>query len=201
MIRNIVFDLGGVIIDYNPEKTLAKYFDSETAENLLRVLFRNPVWAQLDRGTITVSEAMETVRGKIPTEIFEKVYALVENWGNEMPPFERMPAVIKDLKDRGFGVYLLSNAPLGFHSYKKDIPALALFDGLFISADYKLLKPEREIYLAFLNTFSLRAEECFFIDDMPVNVDGARAAGFDGYCHDGNIDKLKTVLSNINKQR
>lgn len=199
MIKNIVFDLGGVIIDYSPEKTLAKYFDGETAQVLLNVLFRNPLWLQIDKGTLSVAEAMEQVRDKIPGSIFDKVYSLVENWGVEMPPFPEMPGVIEKLKKRGFGIYLLSNAPTGFHSYKKDIPALTLFDGLFISADYKLLKPEKEIYLKFLEVFSLKAEDCFFIDDMQANIDGARAAGIDGCRHDGNIEKLEAILDGINK--
>ncbi len=197
MIKNIVFDLGGVIIDYAPERTLAKYFDNETAQNLLAVLFRNPIWAELDRGTLTVAEAMEKVRGKIPNDIFDKVHDLVENWGCEMPPFKELPAIIQSVKNRGFGIYLLSNGPKGFHGYKDTIPALALFDGLFISADYKLLKPEKEIYLAFLEKFSLKAEECFFIDDMQVNIDGAKAVGIDGYCHDGDTKKLEMILDNI----
>lgn len=61
MIKNIIFDMGGVLIDYNPEKTLYGMFDRETADLLLKVIFRNPLWSDKDRGIILPAEIMEKV--------------------------------------------------------------------------------------------------------------------------------------------
>lgn len=196
MIKNIIFDMGGVLIDYNPEKTLSALFDKETADLLLREIFRNSVWNDKDRGIIFPDEIMELKRNAVPAEHLEKVTELVNNFYPYMPPFPKMYDLIKQLKENGYGIYLLSNASSDFHERRKDIPALSLFDGVVISADYKLLKPEKEIYLTLFEKFSLNPEECYFIDDVQKNIDGARAAGMDGHCYyHGDIEILKKALT------
>ncbi|MEE1012537.1 MAG: HAD family phosphatase [Acutalibacteraceae bacterium] len=195
MIKNIIFDMGGVLIDYNPEKALYSIFAKETADLLLKEIFRNPVWSDKDRGIIFPDDIMAMKKDVIPADIYNKVYGMVENFYPYMPPFEKMYDFIKQLKDNGYGIYLLSNASSDFHERRSGIPALSLFDGVIISADYKLLKPEKEIYEALYSEFSLRPEECFFIDDVQANIDGARATGMDGHCYyHGDIEILKTAL-------
>ncbi|MBO5409887.1 MAG: HAD family phosphatase [Clostridia bacterium] len=195
MIKNIVFDMGGVLIDYNPEKTLYGLFDKETADVLLREIFRNKIWADKDRGIIMPDEIMALKKNSIPEAVYEKTSEMVGNFYPYMPPFENMYGFVKELKDNGYGIYLLSNASSDFHERRKGIPALSLFDGVLISADHKLLKPEREIYEALYEKFSLNPDECFFIDDVQANIDGAKAAGMDGHCYfHGDIEILRNAL-------
>ena len=191
MIKNIIFDMGGVLIDYNPEKTLYGMFDKETADILLREIYRNPVWSDKDRGIIAPAEIMQKVKNNIPGAVFEKTCEMVDNFYPYMPPFERMYGFVEMLKSKGFGIYLLSNASSDFHERRSGIPALSLFDGVIISADHKLLKPEKEIYEKLYETFSLKPEECFFIDDVQANIDGAAATGMQGHCYyHGDLDTL-----------
>lgn len=195
MIKNIIFDMGGVLIDYAPEKIAYKYFDKETAEIALKVIFRNQLWSDRDRGIINSDEIMDLIRDKIPSHALEQIDKMVHNYYPYMPPFEKMYDVVKALKDNGYGIYLLSNAAGDFYENKKDIPALSLFDGYLISADYKLLKPEKEIYQALFERFDLKPEECYFIDDVQKNIDGAKAAGMDGHCYyHGDVEILKKAL-------
>ncbi len=196
MIKNIIFDMGGVLIDYNPEKTLYGIFDKETAEILLKEIFRNQVWSDKDRGIISPKEIMEQKKSAIPSHCYEKVCEMVDNFYPYMPPFEKMYELVKQLKDKGYGIFLLSNASEDFHIRREGIPALSFFDGVLISADYKLLKPEKEIYEALYKKFSLNPEECFFIDDVQKNIDGARATGMDGHCYyHGDVEILKKDLA------
>ena len=191
MIKNIIFDMGGVLIDYNPEKALYALFDKETADLLLKVIFRNPLWSDKDRGIITPAEIMEKVRNEIPAEIFEQVSSMVDNFYPYMPPFEKMEGFVRNLKEKGFGIYLLSNASSDFHERRNGIPALSMFDGVIISADHKLLKPEKEIYEKLYETFNLDPSECFFIDDVAANIEGAAATGMQGHCYyHGNLETL-----------
>ncbi len=195
MIKNIIFDMGGVLIDYNPEKSLYGIFDRETADILLREIFRNQLWADKDRGIITPEEIMEIKKNSIPAETYEKVCEMVDNFYPYMPVFEQMYDFVNSLKENGYGIYLLSNASSDFHIRREGIPALSLFDGVLISADYKLLKPEKEIYETLYKEFNLRPEECFFIDDVQKNIDGARATGMDGHCYyHGDLEILKKDL-------
>lgn len=195
MIKNIIFDMGGVLIDYNPEKTVKEYFSKEHGEILLREILRNQIWNDKDRGIIFPDEIMELKRSVIPAEIFDKASEMVHNFYPYMPPFEKMCELIKELRAEGYGIYLLSNASSDFHERRSGIPALQYFDGVIISADYKLLKPEKEIYETLFDKFSLNPEECFFIDDVQKNIDGARAAGMDGHCYShGDVEILKNAL-------
>ncbi len=191
MIKNIIFDMGGVLIDYNPEKVVYGMFDKETADILLKEVYRNQLWADKDRGIITPAEIMQKVKNNIPAEVFEKTCEMVDNYYPYMPVFERMYGFVEMLKAKGFGIYLLSNASPDFHERRSGIPALSLFDGVIISADHKLLKPEKEIYEKLYETFSLKPEECFFIDDVQANIDGAAATGMQGHCYyHGDLDVL-----------
>ncbi len=195
MIKNIIFDMGGVLIDYNPEKTLYGMFDRETADMLLREIFRNPLWNDKDRGIIFPEDIMKSKKDVIPAEHYEKTAELVNNFFPYMPPFEKMCELVKKLKGNGYGIYLLSNASSDFHERRKGIPALEFFDGVIISADYKLLKPEKEIYLTLFEEFSLVPEECYFIDDVQKNIDGAKAVGMDGHCYyHGDVEILKKAM-------
>lgn len=187
--------MGGVLIDYNPEKALYGIFDRETADILLREIFRNQLWADKDRGIITPEEIMEIKKDAIPEAVYEKVCEMVDNFYPYMPVFEQMYDFVKSLRENGYGIYLLSNASADFHIRREGIPALSLFDGVLISADYKLLKPEKEIYEALYKEFNLKPEECFFIDDVQKNIDGARATGMDGHCYyHGDLEILKKDL-------
>jgi len=195
MIKNIIFDMGGVLIDYNPEKSLYSLFDKNTADILLREIFRNQIWSDKDRGIIFPEQIMEQKKNAIPPEVFDKASEMVHNFYPYMPPFEKMYDFIKQLKKNGYGIYLLSNASSDFHERRSDIPALSLFDGVLISADYKLLKPEKEIYMALYEKFSLIPEECYFIDDVQKNIDGAKATGMIGHCHSHtDMEGLKSAL-------
>ncbi len=195
-IKNIIFDMGGVILDFRPEKTLLKYFDNKKDRDIiLKNVFQSPVWQDMDRGVITNLEAVQLTAKNLPERLHATVRHLLENWFDEMPPKEDVFELIKTLKENGYKIYLLSNVSKDFYDQKDNIPAFEFFDGFLISADYYLLKPEREIYEKLFEKFNLMPEECYFIDDLQKNIDGSKAVGMDGYCfYDGNVEKLKKEM-------
>jgi len=182
MIKNIVFDMGGVILDFNLKKTVEKEFAPEYHEIIYEHVFgENSVWKTLDEGVYTYDQVIPGILEKLPLELHEKVTAMVTDFYDYMPPFPETYELIKELKEKGYNIYLLSNATPRFFDRFLDIPAFEFFDGLFISALYKLLKPNREIYEAFCNKFSLDPTECFFIDDLEANIEGAKKYGMQGF--------------------
>jgi putative hydrolase of the HAD superfamily len=197
MIKNIIFDMGGVLIDYNPEKALYSLFDKETADILLKEIFRNQVWADKDRGIIFPDDIMAMKKDVIPPAVFEKTKELVDNFFPYMPPFEDMYKLVESLKNNGYKIYLLSNASADFYERKAGIPALSFFDGFIISAEHKLLKPEKEIYEILFNTYSLDPAECIFIDDIEENIEGGKKCGMDGIVFSPSFEDVSVLREKL----
>ena len=107
-----------------------------------------------------------------------------------------MGDLIRDLKAKGYGIYLCSNASVRLLTcYKKVLPSIDCFDGILFSAEVLCMKPQKEMYGHFFDRFGLKPEECYFIDDLQNNIEGAKACGMDGYCFaDGDVGKLKETL-------
>ncbi|MBR6361638.1 MAG: HAD family phosphatase [Clostridia bacterium] len=181
MIKNIVFDMGGVLIDYNPEKTLYAVLDKESADIALAEIFRNKIWTEKDRGVVSAEEILAQRGSKIPARSYEKVAEMVMDFYPYMPPFPQAEEIVKRLKANGYRIFLLSNASMDFYDAKKNIPALNYFDGCLVSADYKLIKPEKEIYLTLFSKFNLLPGECFFIDDVEANCEASREQGMKAF--------------------
>lgn len=109
-------------------------------------------------------------------------------------PVEGILELLQTLKKNGYRLYLLSNAAIRQHEYWARAEASKLMDGTLISADVKLLKPDPQIYQTFMKKFDLKAEECVFIDDTPINVEGALYENMAGIVFNMNADALKQTL-------
>ena len=104
------------------------------------------------------------------------------------------------LKSMGYGIYLCSNASVRLLECYRIIPGIECFDGILFSAEVKCIKPQKEMYQHLFDRFQLKPEECFFIDDVMVNIEGARACGMDGYCFaDGDEAALRAALKRLNR--
>lgn len=196
MIKHVIFDMGGVLVDFNPTRSLKKHFtDKEDIDLLLKEIFEGPDWVKLDRGTLTVEQAVDRACERLPARLHASIRTLLYNWADEMLPIAEMLPLVQELKNSGHGIYLLSNAPLNFPTYRDKIPAFAYFDGFIVSAEHLTIKPEPEIYHVLFDTFNLNPTECFFIDDIPVNIEGAAAVGMKGHCFDhGDVAVLRRAL-------
>lgn len=196
MIKHVIFDMGGVLVDFNPKRSLKKHFtDKEDLELLFKEIFEGPDWVKLDRGTLTVEQAVDRACERLPARFHACVRCLLNTWADELLPMDDMLPLVQEVKNKGYGIYLLSNAPLNFHTYRDKIPAFTYFDGFIISAEHLTLKPEPEIYRVLFDTFNLSPTECFFIDDIPVNIEGAAAVGMKGHCFDhGDVAVLRAAL-------
>ena len=195
MIKNVIFDLGGVIVDFNPVKVITALFSKEDADLILGNFFFSEEWREIDRGTLTPSSAFEKYRNSLSPESFNKIINVIENWNEYMPAFEDMYELIKRVKAAGMKIYLLSNIPPYIYRMIDTVPALKLFDGFVASCDLHLLKPEKEIYEHLLAKFNLKAEEFFFIDDTLENTEAAKLLGIKSHHFAGHdIEALENAL-------
>lgn len=184
MYKNIVFDMGNVLVMFYPEKTFSKYLENkEEVDMILNAFYRSGAYRECDRGVRTYEEVINEIAPELPEHLvalLRKLY--LENcFGKtEMPVFPEMYDLVKELKENGYKTYLLSNAGFDFYEYSPGIPAIGLLDGKIISCEHKVLKPEKEIYEILFRTYSLDPSECIFIDDVEENIEGAKQCGMDG---------------------
>ena len=197
MIRNIVFDMGNVLIQWRPDLFVEGLgVPPEDRSLLLRELFGSVEWIQMDRGTLSMEDGLAAVRPRLPERLWDAAGELTRNWWRRwLLPVEGMADLVRELKGLRYGVYLLSNAKEDLPLYFGRIPGSECFDGRIVSADWKLLKPQPEIYQTLLREYDLRAEECFFIDDLNINIEGAKRVGLDGAIFDGDLSRLRRSLS------
>lgn len=182
MIKNIVFDMGNVLIRFEPQEIMSNFVIREEDWELLHTqIFRCPEWGMTDAGTITDEGMEERVLSRLPERLHETASLILEQWHEHMPLIPDTEELVKQLKEQGYGIYLLSNASKRFHLYAKRIPALQYFDGVMVSADVRMVKPNPEIYQKLFAEFSLNPAECYFIDDRADNITGAAACGMAGY--------------------
>lgn len=198
MIRNIVFDMGGVLLHYDPSRFVdLLHVSAEDKALLMREVFNTVTWYRMDRGTIEEEEAAAAMKKNLPPRLRGEVDRLIQWWELELRPVDGMEELLRELKELGYGVYLLSNATLRQPEYFDRIPASRYLDGRMVSAFYRLLKPQHEIFEAMLEKFALKAEECFFVDDSVANVEGAYCIGIAGAVFDGDVSRLRRTLHDV----
>lgn len=186
--RNVVFDVGQVLLSFEPEKILPIML-TEDEQKILKIppLFETKMWAELDRGVITdEKEAHYAARLAGDESLWPAVLRVTRGFHEHM---DVLPAarLIPSLKAQGKGVYILSNyndktftrTMERFADVFKDV------DGMIVSGFEHVLKPEPAIYHLLLDRYGLKAEECVFIDDRDVNIEAARAVGMRGIVYTG----------------
>ena len=201
MIKNIVFDMGKVLVDYDEDKCVNYYVEDELDRYRVKTeVFVSPEWVMLDMGVLTEESAKPRILKRLPEHLHEAALLCIDNWHLHcMETVQEFVPLIHWLKEQGFGVYLLSNASTRLpQCYRDAIPAWELFDGIIFSSTEKLIKPQRQIYERLFEKFDLNPAECYFVDDLQLNIDGAKACGMDGYCFaDRDVEKLKVKLEEL----
>lgn len=196
MIKNIIFDMGNVLIDFSPMQYVGKLNLNDRAEEekIFKAAYLNFKSIYMDYGRITEDEFVDHVVKGIGEEYRDKIRELIVNWHQYLTPIEGMEELVKELKEKGYKIYLLSNAGFNQHDYWDKIPASKYFDGKVVSCDVGEVKPFQEIYEALYKKFNIKPEESFFIDDLIINIFGANRTGMDGYVFTGDVDDLRAEL-------
>lgn len=203
-IKNLVFDMGNVLLSFDTESVMTRLGIRKEEERRLfsRTIFESDVWQAYDRGTVE-KDAFRPLVESLPAHLrdlakemlFDHIFA-----ATYMPPIPQMETLIASACKQGYSMYLLSNAGQDFHIYHKGIPALRYFSGLFLSSDYKLLKPEPEIYERFFEKFSLNPKTCLFIDDLPANIEGAKRCGMDGIVFNAAKEDIAVLYEKLKEK-
>ncbi|MCR4939164.1 MAG: HAD family phosphatase [Treponemataceae bacterium] len=181
MIKNIIFDLGGVLVDFNPVGALRRMgFPEEEVKEIVEKTAFAPEWNEVDRSAIAKEDIFAAMLANI-TEKYREDAARFLNEGvfDAVHSFGYSAQWLKGLKKRGYSIFLLTNYSDWMFDYhfKNEFSFAESVDGMIVSGVVKLLKPDREIYQALLEKYSLKPEECLFFDDRQENVEGAKKCG------------------------
>ena len=196
MIRNIVFDMGNVLIRFEPGYFMdaAKVYDPADRKTLYKELFHSAEWALMDLGVLSEETAEPLVLSRIPDHLKEAARYLLSHWWESRACIPGMEELLRHLKEADYRLYLLSNASVSQHIYWPTFSLSKWFDGKLISCDYGIVKPDPEIYRLFIQKFSLKQEECLFIDDQPANIAAAMQCGWSGIVFQGDAEELKKKM-------
>lgn len=185
MIKNVIFDLGNVLIDFKPIKYIKSLgYDDEKALEIFNKTIKDPIWADMDRGIHRDKEsyvkAFEEKRPEIKNDIDK---FLGGPWmENVIFPLKDNLKMIDLVKEKGLKYYILSNYPKDAFEYTYNMcPFIQNADGMVISYDVLMIKPNKNIYLKLLDKYGLKANECLFMDDLDVNVEGAKSVGINAF--------------------
>ena len=196
-IKNVIFDMGQVLLTFTPEGILAPHFpEEERREAARRVIFESGDWALTDTGRVEEETLLARWIAALPGEE-EALRALMARWYDAMEPVAGMTELVAELREAGYRCFLLSNTSPRFGEYAHRHQCLRMLDGCLISGELGIVKPDPAIFRALLERFDLRGEECFFVDDAPRNVAGAAACGIRGFCFEGyDVSALRRAMRN-----
>ena len=200
MKPNIVFDMGRVLMDFAPPTFIARLgYTGDDAQALLQEVFQSWAWVAFDRGDVTGEDVVNVACARLPERLHGAARELVFHWWEDMIPMPGARELLQELYGKGYDMYVLSNASQDFHTYFDRIPGSEYLprERRFVSSDYRILKPEHEIYELFLKRFSLDPASCIFIDDYPPNVEAARRLGFQAVIHRGDPARLRQELREL----
>ena len=183
MIKNIIFDLGNVIINYNQKKIINNFTEKEEdIKYIYDEIFHAPEWTLMDLGDITNDEAIEIINKRNEFKYEKLTQEFLHEWYKKQPINRDIVEIAKILKNNGYNLFVLSNMANQTYEYFKNDEFFSLCTGIVISAHEHVKKPDKKVYRLLLNRYNLNAEECLFIDDddSGKNYETANKIGIKG---------------------
>lgn len=176
----VIFDLGRVVVSWDPVAIVSSVRGSEGAEWLAERLFNHPDWLEVDRGTMSLHTMARQAERRTGLCAAENL-AILQAVPSSLLPDPAMLTLIAELHDAGHKLYALSNmghASIDWLELHQDF--WRFFSGKVVSSRVRMMKPEADIYRYLLVSFDLEPAECIFIDDSPANIVAAEALGISG---------------------
>ncbi len=194
MIRNIVFDIGMVLVEWTPLEWLTKRYGPEKGKALWLATVESPFWKKhIDLGYLTEEEIFDASVAGSP-ELAGEIREIQGCWYEIFRPIPGTSQLAERLADAGFRLFYLSNFPREAFLYLKDTyPVFRRMEGGVVSWEVHSCKPEPAIYTALLEKYGLVPGETVFADDVEANVEGARALGIQGHLFTG-AEELESFL-------
>ncbi|MCQ3035172.1 MAG: HAD family phosphatase [Bacilli bacterium] len=202
MIKNVIFDCGGVLTNCVPfEYVKALGLSKEMEEELSNVIYNSKIWEKSDYGMYKTQEDMiEAFVEENPSyeALIRKFFS--PGWMMFYYPFQIGQNFLIKLREEGYKIYILSNyAAEGFAYCENTYDCFKYIDGKVVSADVGVIKPDPRIYKILLEKYNLNPEECIFLDDRERNCEGARKVGIKSIVYKHNVDEIYKIIKSYDK--
>ncbi len=198
MIKNVIFDLGNVLLNFNSGNIISDHIkDEKLHQKISENIFESQEWIKLDKGEISASKATEIFIERQP-ENKKLIKEIMHNWKLYLTPIEPNLDVLNELANKSLNLYVLSN----FHKEAFEVvydkyDFFRYFDGMIISYQVKAIKPDRLIYKKLIDRFDILPKNSLFIDDSFKNIQAAEKLGFKTIHFNDNISLEKEVYKYI----
>ena len=181
MIKNLVFDFGNVLIEWNPAKILAAFVKEEDRKRVEAAIFDSGLWAQTDTGQLTLKSAIQAAQTLLDSSYSATVEAIFTHWYETVDVYHQLQEKIFEWAQLGYGIYILSTTSEIFYAVENAglLPMTKLLTGKILSYEVGFAKPDKSIYQKLLAQYALQANQCVFIDDLQINLDVAKSLGFE----------------------
>ncbi len=197
-VRYVIFDMGNVLMTFNGPYFASCFTDTpEDATLLNAALFGSPLWTLLDSGTIGHETMTRYAEHHLPERLHPNLHECLAHWPERSEAIVDVNELGIRLKEEGFGVYVLSNASTRIMEQLGHAPVIPYVDGVVVSADERMMKPDPSIYQLLCERYDLDPEECLFVDDNEDNCIGARVAGMHAYHFTGDVAELETAVRQL----
>jgi len=178
MIKNIVFDLGRVLLNWDPYSYMIKHFEKEVAEFLKKHVFETEDWQMMDKGEITEEELWQDKLGKYP-DYKDYILHMKNKVLDLLVPIEQNVSLIPLLKEKGYKLFVLSNFSKNtFQKVFEKYDFFKYFDGMVISSHVREIKPYEKIYQILIKKYKVKPGESLYIDDKIENIETGKKLGF-----------------------
>ena len=183
MIKQILFDCGGVLVELNFRSLMENITgDSVLADTFISRLWGpDSPWLRYDSGELNTQQVVPALKDYMPTELRGYIDTFVARWLEALPPIAEMERLVDEIQSIGLGCYVLSNFSEEFRKMPEHAPVLRKMDGLVISYENHLLKPDPAAFYNALNVLGIKAEETLFVDDNATNAQASVACGMVGH--------------------
>lgn len=198
MIKNVIFDIGMVLVDFAWKAEMEDLgFDKECIDALDKGFVNSVLWDELDLGVLPESEVIAKAKNAIP-KYAEEIELFWENRIGTIRPFPYSEPWIRSLRENGLNVFLLTNYPdsLFEKSVKEAFPFYRYINGEIVSSRIKCRKPDPFIYETLMKKYDLKPEESIFTDDRIINVEAASKLGINAV-HFTSYEEARKAIDKI----
>lgn len=198
MQKTVIFDLGNVLVRWDPQEILRRFSDDAAEREHFRQVLSGQCWTALDAGLMEYDSALKFYANVLQKPVAE-IERLMQTMRESLEPLPLGVELLRDLHRRGADLICISNMPLHADRYLRTrYDYWPLFRGIVISAEVQLTKPNPEIFRYALEKYRLDPAQTLFVDDMQVNIDAAAALGIAGVCYQNRQEDVEQVYRFVN---